>query len=168
MNRLLSLLMLLLISQTLNALPSDDTALIYIHSDSFHMEYKEGLATYQGHVVVDQGTRHLTADTLIIHRDSAGKVDKMTAYGKPAYFKTLPKPDNQWVSGHGDIIYNYPIQHNVELIQNAYLTQSGNSFSGDKIIYNTLTEIVDSPDSKTGQSLMVLQPANQNNQNSQN
>ncbi len=122
------------------------------------MEYKQGLATYEGHVIVDQGTRHLTADTLIIHRNTLGKIDKMTAYGKPAVFKTLPKPDNQWVNGHSLIIYFYPIDHNLELLHQAYLTQSGNSFTGDKITYNTLTEIINSPDSETGQSLMVLQP----------
>jgi len=165
MNRLFLILSLLLLILNLpiqiNALPSDDQALIYVKSDQFHMENLEGLATYTGHVVIDQGTRHLTANTVIIHRNVNGQIDKMTALGdskNPATFKTLPKPDNQWISGHGLTLYFYPVTHTLEINQAAYLTQSGNSFTGDQIFYNTVTEVVNSPDSQIGQSLMVLQP----------
>lgn len=155
-------LLMFIFSPQIFALPEDDQALIYIKSDSFHMENLQGLATYTGHVIVDQGTRHLTANILIIHRNQDGQLDKITALGTekiPATFKTLPKPDNQWVSGYGLKIYFYPLTHDLEINQDAYLTQSGNSFSGAQIFYNTWTEIITSPDSQTGQSLMVLQPA---------
>ena len=166
LSHLFILIFFFIVSTQIFALPEDDQALIYIKSDSFHMENLQGLATYTGHVVVDQGTRHLTANILIIHRNQDGQLDKMTALGTakiPATFKALPKPDNQWVSGHGLKIYFYPLTHDLEINQEAYLTQSGNSFTGEQIFYNTWTEIINSPDSQTGQSLMVLQPMHPTN-----
>jgi len=155
----LFLFLFLFLTPPLFSLPSDDNQLIYVSSDSFNMNYPKGLATYQGHVIVDQGSRHLTANTLIIHRNNLTKqIDKLTAYGAPAVFKTLPEINGTWVHGHGDIIYFYPMTHELELIHHAYLTQNGNDFYGEKVTYNTLTQIVTSPDSKTGQSLMILQP----------
>lgn len=142
------------------ALQSDNQRLIHVQSNSFHMEYKKGLATYVSNVIADQGSRHLTGDKLIIHRNSAGKIDAMTAHGKPAHIKLLPKPTSQWVTGNALTIIFKPLENKLILLKNAHLTQGSNSFKGEKLTYDTATEVVDSPQTKAGRSELILQPIN--------
>lgn len=158
MKRQLLILITLAISTTLFALPNDATQQIRVESNSFHMEVTKGMATYVGKVIADQGTRHLTSDKLTIFRNKAGKVNKLVAIGKPAHFKTLPKPNGNWVVGHANTIIYQPLINLVTLIDNAYIMQDGNKFNGPQLLYNTQTQVVTSPDSPKGRSVMYLEP----------
>lgn len=126
------------------------------------MEYKDGLATYVGDVVADQGTRHLTGDKLIIHQNKAGKIDKMTSYGNPAHIRLLPSVGGEEVTGHALIVIFRPLVNTLTLIDKAHLKQGENSFNGQKITYNTQTKVVISPQTKAGRSELILEPANDN------
>lgn len=158
MNRLFLCALLLTSSLSAYALQTDANKNIRVESDSFNMQYRQGVAVYKGNVIADQGSRHLTSDILTIYRNKAGKINRLTAKGKPAHFKTRPQAGGSPVIGHANTIIYKPLIHQVTLIDNAYLTQDGNKFNGPILYYNTETKVVTSPNSPKGRSVMYITP----------
>src|SRR5579872_509055 len=109
---------------------SDDQP-ISIQSDSAEFDDKKGTASYYGHVVMEQGNRRLTAETLIIKRDNEGKIESLVATGKPAHFQAQPDLNKPIFLEHASIVQYYPKGDKIILIQNATLTQNEESIQGE-------------------------------------
>jgi lipopolysaccharide export system protein LptA len=141
-------------------LPKDKSAPVHIIADSSIYNYKTGVNHFDGHVKVDQGTTHLTADRLITLNNDQHKMQMATAYGigELAHYWTLPKVGDPEVHAHAKIIKFYPIESNVTLEQDVVVTQGENSFQGQLIHYNSNEQTITVPALDKSRAVLVYNP----------
>ena len=142
------------------ALGSDSKEKLYIISDSTIYNYKTGVNIYEGHVKVDQGSSHITADRLVTKNNSQHKLQEAIAYGMEqlAHYWTIPEAGKQDVHAHAKIIKFYPLTSNVTLEKNVIVTQGENSFQGELILYNKSDQTITVPASQQGRAVLVYDP----------
>lgn len=149
------------------ALPSDREQPIRIQADSAELDDKQGVAVYRGDVIITQGSMKVTGDTVTITQNAQGEVDVFTSIGKPAYYEQRPSADKEIVKAYGLTIQYFMVNDRVVLIDQAKVIQEGNTFEGEKIVYDTRRQIVNAGRA-TGTSVtaprpridMVIQPKN--------
>ncbi|WP_447589420.1 lipopolysaccharide transport periplasmic protein LptA [Aquipseudomonas campi] len=124
------------------ALPSDRDQPIRVQADSAELDDKQGVAVYRGGVVITQGTMKITGDTVTITQNKDGEVDVFTSIGKPAYYEQKPSVDKQIVKAYGLTIQYFASNDRIVLIDQAKVIQEGNTFEGEKIVYDTQRQIV--------------------------
>lgn len=124
------------------ALPSDREQPIRVQADSAELDDKQGVAVYRGDVVVTQGSTKLTGNTVTLKQDKNGDIEVVTSVGKPAYYEQKPAPDKDVTKAYGLTIQYFVTQNRVVLIDQAKVIQEGNTFEGEKIIYDTQRQIV--------------------------
>lgn len=156
-----------LLSALAHALPSDSSQPINIQADSAELDDKRGIAIYRGDVVITQGTLKITGDTVTITMNNDGDIDVFTSEGKPAYYEQLPSPDKEIVQAYGLTIQYFANTDKIIIIDQAKVIQQGNTFRGEKIVYDTNLEIVTAGRGKQGTITtptprvnMVIQPKN--------
>ena len=156
-----------LLSGLAHALPSDSSQPINIQADSAELDDKRGIAIYRGDVVITQGTLKITGDTVTITMNNDGDIDVFTSEGKPAYYEQLPSPDKEIVQAYGLTIQYFANTDKIIIIDQAKVIQQGNTFRGEKIVYDTNLEIVTAGRGKQGTITtptprvnMVIQPKN--------
>jgi len=142
------------------ALDSDSRQRLNIVADSGIYNFKTGVDIYQGHVKVDQGSTHITADKLITKKNQQHKIQEATAYGVEtlAHYWTLPKVSDPEMHARAKIIKFYPLQMNVSLEQDVHVTQGENAFKGELIHYNSKDQIITLPTSANGHAELVYNP----------
>jgi lipopolysaccharide export system protein LptA len=147
------------------ALPSDRNQPIRVQADSAELNDKQGVAVYRGDVVITQGTLKITGDTVTIHQNTQGDLERFTAVGKLAYYEQQPEAGKAIVQAYGRTIQYYASDERVVLIDQAKVIQDGNTFEGEQIVYDPQTQIVnagraDDRDVSTPQPRidMVIQP----------
>lgn len=157
---ILALVILVVFSTSLWALETDSKEKLYIVSDSTIYNYKTGINIYEGHVKVDQGTSHITADKLITKNNSRHVMQEAIAYGyqELAHYWTIPKEGEKDVHAHAKVIKFYPITSNVTLEKNVIVTQGENSFKGELILYNKSDQTIIVPASQSGRAVLVYDP----------
>ena len=149
------------------ALPTDREQPIRVQADSAELDDKQGVAVYRGGVVITQGSLKITGDTVTITQTAQGDIDVFTAVGKPAYYEQKPAVDKQLVQAYGLTIQYYASNERTVLIDQAKVIQEGNTFEGEKIVYDTQRQIVNAGRA-TGSNVtaprpridMVIQPKN--------
>ena len=142
------------------ALPSDNKEKLHIVSDKSNYNFKTGVNEFIGHVVVDQGTTHLTADRVITKNNTQHKVKEVVAYGIAplAHYWTVPKPGDLEMHAQAKIIKYYPIESNVSLEQNVNIKQGENSFQGELIHYNSYDQTITVPQLEKSRAVLVYNP----------
>ena len=142
------------------ALPEDSHAKIHIVADSSIYNYKNGTSIFEGHVQVDQGTTHITADRLITKNDSQHKIHEAIAYGlqKPAHYWTLPKRGEKRIYAKAEVIKFYPMDANITLKNNVSITQGENYFQGQLILFNNTDQTITVPKSSPNRSVLIYNP----------
>lgn len=149
------------------ALPSDRDQPIRIQADSAELDDKQGVAVYRGDVIITQGTLKITGDTVTITQTASGDIDVFTSVGKPAYYEQKPAVDKEIVKAYGLTIQYFASNERIVLIDQAKVIQEGNTFEGEKIVYDTQRQIVNAGRA-TGSNVsaprpridMVIQPKN--------
>ena len=124
------------------ALPSDREQPIRVQADSAELDDKQGVAVYRGGVVITQGTLKITGDTVTITQDANGEIEVFTSVGKPAYYEQKPSADKDIVKAYGRTIQYFAANERIILIDQAKVVQQGNTFEGEKIVYDTRRQIV--------------------------
>ena len=153
------------------ALPSDRDQPIRIQADSAELDDKQGVAVYRGDVIITQGTLKITGDTVTITQDANGEIEVFTSVGKPAYYEQKPSADKDIVKAYGLTIQYYATNERIVLIDQAKVIQQGNTFEGEKIVYDTQRQIVNAGRA-TGSNVsmprpridMILQPRKKDGQ----
>lgn len=135
-------LSLCLLGANANALPEDRNQPIRIQADTAELDDRQGVAVYRGDVVITQGTLKITGDTVTITQDTNGDVEVFTAIGKPAYYEQKPAVDKEIVQAYGLTIQYFAANERIILIDQARVVQEGNTFEGEKIVYDTRRQIV--------------------------
>jgi lipopolysaccharide export system protein LptA len=124
------------------ALPSDSEQPIRVQADSAELDDKQGVAVYRGGVIITQGTMKITGDTVTITQNKAGDIEVFTSVGRPAYYEQLPEVGKQIVQAYGLTIQYFAQNERIILIDQAKVIQEGNTFEGEKIVYDTARQIV--------------------------
>ncbi|AYF88338.1 lipopolysaccharide transport periplasmic protein LptA [Pseudomonas sp. JS3066] len=124
------------------ALPTDRDQPIRVQADSAELDDKQGVAVYRGNVVITQGTLKITGDTVTITQDANGDVEVFTSVGKPAYYEQKPAVDKEIVKAYGLTIQYFAANERIILLDQAKVVQEGNTFEGEKIVYDTQRQIV--------------------------
>ena len=129
-------------SASVHALPSDSQQPIRLQADSAELDDKQGVAVYRGAVVITQGTLKITGDQVTITQDANGDVEVFTSVGNPAYYEQQPAANKEIVKAYGKTIQYFAPTERIVLIDQAKVIQEGNTFQGEKIVYDTQRQIV--------------------------
>ena len=160
-------LLLLLATSGVQALDIDRQQPLKIVADSAVLSDKDGTATYIGNVVLTQGSLKISADRLHI-KTLQGKVETVTAIGKPANFTQQPAPDQAEVVATALTIDYQVKEQTLILRRKASIVQNENVFRGEQIVYEIQSQRLkavgqtkDTPkgESGTGRVEMILPSA---------
>jgi lipopolysaccharide export system protein LptA len=126
---------MLAISTSLWALNSDRNEPATVEADEVEYDFRTGVRTYKGNVVVIQGTLKITGDKLeVIYKDQ--ELQSATAWGRPASFKQRPDGKDQDVVGKAKRIVLDQIVNTLTLYDQASLQQGPDVANGDEITYD--------------------------------
>ncbi|OGT41047.1 MAG: lipopolysaccharide transport periplasmic protein LptA [Gammaproteobacteria bacterium RIFCSPHIGHO2_12_FULL_37_34] len=142
------------------ALKIDRQTVVHIVADSSIYNYKSGVNLFEGHVKIDQGTTHITADKVVTKDNQSHKIKEAIAYGTKqlAHYWTLPKLNEPEIHAQAKIIKFYPIETNIVLEKNVILTQGENSFHGELIHYNKNNQTIIVPAAKNSRAVLIYNP----------
>lgn len=124
------------------ALPSDREQPIRIQADTAELDDKQGVVVYRGNVIITQGSMIIKGNTVTITQTASGDIDTFTSVGKPAYYEQKPDVNKDIVKAYGLTIQYFANKDRVVLTDQAKVTQGGNTFEGEKIVYDTQRQIV--------------------------
>ncbi|PTU76290.1 lipopolysaccharide transport periplasmic protein LptA [Pseudomonas mangrovi] len=124
------------------ALPDDREQPIRVQADSAELDDRQGVAVYHGNVIITQGSMKITGDKVTITQTADGDIDVFTSVGKPAYYEQRPAADKDLVKAYGLTIQYFAANERIVLIDQAKVIQEGNTFEGEKIVYDTRRQIV--------------------------
>jgi lipopolysaccharide export system protein LptA len=170
------LLLLLILPVQLMALASDRDQPIELEADTADIDDLKGISIYTGNVVLTQGTMVIKAWKLTLYNDKNKKLEKAVAIGqngKLATFKQRPEGKDQDLRARARTMIYYLKKDKIHLLKQAHVWQGGDTFEGDKIIYDTKRETVmassnkseDGKPVKNGSRVKVtIQPQSSNNQ----
>lgn len=156
----LALIMLSLTPLQLLALPDDKDAKLFIASDHAVYNYKRGYSEFIGHVKIDQGSTHVTAEKLTTRINNNHNIEEAIAYGEHhrAHYSTLPKLNSAPIHAYAKIIKYYPVQANISLLNNVLVEQKNNHFKGSVIHYNMHNETIKVPASANSKATFIYDP----------
>ncbi|NMP30157.1 lipopolysaccharide transport periplasmic protein LptA [Thalassotalea sp. M1531] len=102
-------------------------------------DLKNKIASYLDDVVITQGTLSIRADLVQVYSKEDHETETYIAKGKPAVFEQQLEDGSKIHLEANEIKYE-PLISTITISGKAKLRQAGSEVSGDKIIYNTLTE----------------------------
>ena len=124
----------------LAALSDDSSQPINIKADSAEINDSTGISIYIGNVVITQGSMMLTGDKVTLEVADK-KVKKITSEGDLATFEQTTDEGKDVHAEAEKLVYSIS-ENKIVLTKNAKLTESGNTFTSDRIIIYTDKEIV--------------------------
>jgi len=137
----LCLAMLLLVSAAQGA-DKPPREPLTIEADRAVLDEKKGQSVYTGNVILVQGVNRFQADTLTLFGSEKGKVTKILAQGNPIRFRQKSITDKADITGEALKMQYFATEKRLLLLGSAKLRQGNNQFSGDKIEYDTLRQVV--------------------------
>ena len=138
-------------------LPEDREKPINLEANSAQFDQISGVSTYQGNVVVTQGTMRLTADIAKIYIRE-GEFRRMEAEGNPTTFRYQPAADKEIINGEGRQVEYDVGSAKVIVTDNAKFTQGQDVFTGDRIEYDLNKDLVTANSNKGGRVKITIQP----------
>lgn len=115
---------------------------IYIESDRAQRDEANGVTTYEGQVVMTQGSLKIQAEKVVLYSTQEQGIQKAIATGTPARFEQQPDKTKPKVKARANTI-NYSVSNEtVNLTKNAWLEQDSSTFEASIIDYNMKTEVV--------------------------
>lgn len=144
------------------ALTSDRDKPIEIEADQGSLDQKNQTTTFNGNVIVVQGTLNLRAGSVRVSKLPDGQ-QEMTATGNPVRFSQMLDNNKGMVRGQGNRVEYSSGSGIVKLIGNAKVSRDGDRAEGAIITYNTHTEVytVDgtgAPGAKGRRVTVIIQP----------
>ncbi len=112
---------------------------INLEADRVTMDDAKQVATFEGNVVLTQGTMQLRADRLVVRQDAEG-FQYGTAYGNLASFRQKREGVDEWIEGYAERIEYDGKAEKLQLFKRALVRRSGDEVRGDYISYDSSTE----------------------------
>ncbi|RMU43834.1 hypothetical protein ALP29_201035 [Pseudomonas syringae pv. avii] len=114
----------------------------------------------------------ITGNTVTITRNAQGEVDVFTSVGNLAYYEQKPAVDKPIVQAYAITIQYYAGQDRIVLIDKAKVVNDGNTSEGEKIVYDTVRQVVSAGRANGGAKVttprpridMVIQPKKKTDQ----
>lgn len=131
------------------ALSSDPEQPMNIEADQAMVDEERGITEYKGSVVVTQGSLRITADTVSIFEGNGG-FDKAILEGAPARFRQRPDGSQEYVRASAKRIEYMVPKSLLILVDDAVVNQGTDTFSGNRISYDTKKNQVKARKSESG------------------
>lgn len=168
---LLVTFILFFIPASLMALSSDRNQPINLEADTADIDDLKGISIYTGNVILTQGSMVIKSSKLTLYTDKNKELEKAVAVGsekKLATFKQRPEGKDADLRARSITMIYYLKKDKIHLLKKAYVWQAGDTFSGDKIIYDTKKETVVASSKKnkdgkpvsSGRVKVTIQPKN--------
>ena len=154
-------LLLLATAPAVSSLESDKDQPVYIEADSVEINDRTGMRTYQGNVVMTQGSIHITADKVTVTKQDNG-TDHVLATGTPVTFQQQREGEQELARGRA-LRVEYDMDSDiVKLYDQAQLTQGKDKLVNDRITYDKTKEVMWAGASQEGKQRVriTLQPNN--------
>ncbi|MDF7676745.1 lipopolysaccharide transport periplasmic protein LptA [Neisseriaceae bacterium ESL0693] len=126
-------------SLTAQALETDRNQPIAIEADQGSLDQKNQTTVFTGNVKMRQGSMYMNAARITAHKDNAGN-QTIIATGNLATFGQQLEKDGM-VTGQGQQVHYESSNGIVTVTGNAQVNRGGDMARGNKIIYNTRTEV---------------------------
>lgn len=139
-----SLIALSLLAVNTCALPDDQYQAIEILANHAMHDEKKGLSTYQGNVVVTQGSMKLEADEVRVSRDAS----LVEAVGNPARFQQQPDADKPVIEAEARDIHYATSTGKIELSGNVQLRQGDARVASERIVYSISEQVFSASSAK--------------------
>lgn len=120
-----------------HALSTDSEKPISILADQAEHNDATRITIYRGNVVIDQGSLHITGDTVTINFDAQDEVTKITAIGVPAHFRQLPDGDTNHRKAWAKQMEYFPEQDLIMLMGEALYEKDGSRVQADRLVYDS-------------------------------
>ena len=121
-----------------HALSTDGDQPISIQANRAEHDDARRITIYRENVVIDQGSLHITGDTVTIHFDTRDEISKITAAGAPAHLRQLPDdatgPRKAWAKQ----MEYFPEQDLIMLSGDARYDKGGSRVQADRLVYDSL------------------------------
>lgn len=124
------------------ALSTDRDQPINIVADAATIDDAKGLAIYEGHVVVTQGTIVIQSDKLTLTYANGQSLKQAVAEGKPATFQQTPDNKQGDIHATANRMEYRASEDMLYLTKEAKLWQDKDSFTGAKISYDTKQGVI--------------------------
>lgn len=135
--RLLAALMLA-VAAPVQALSTDSDQPISIVADGAEHDDASRITIYRGNVVIDQGSLHITGDTVTVNFDAHDDVTKITSVGAPAHFRQLPDGDTDHRKAWAKQMEYFPEQDLIMLSGEALYEKGGSRVQANRLVYDSL------------------------------
>lgn len=159
--QLLAGLLTAVLTAPLYAFDLDSDQPIKVKSDSARLDDQNDTATYTGNVRVTQGKAVLTADRVILHRGGEQSLNRMEATGEPATYEQPETQQGPAVYAEGETIIYAADEDRITFERKALIRQQGDTFRGNRIVYNLAERVVtasSSEDDDSDRVEMTIQP----------
>lgn len=123
------------------ALPEDRNQPIQLEASRGQIDQKTGVSTYEGNVVITQGSLRLNGDAVTIHVKDGG-VQRMEATGNPVKLRYRPSADKPEILGDSRRVEYDVASSKVVMSGNARLIQGQDSFTGERVEYDLKSDVV--------------------------
>jgi len=133
--RLTFSILLLILAQNTWALSTDRDEPATVEADEVEYDFRTGVRTYTGNVIVVQGTLRITGDKLVVEYNG-DQLESATAWGRLASFQQRPDGKDQDVIGKGKRIVLDQIANTLTLYKEASLQQGADTAIRAKIVYD--------------------------------
>ena len=130
-------LVLLASGTVAHALSTDSDQPISILADRAEHNDATRITIYRGNVVIDQGSLHITGDTVTINFDAHDEVTKITTVGEPAHFRQLPDGDTSHRKAWARQMEYFPEQDLIMLSGEALYEKDGSRVQADRLVYDS-------------------------------
>ena len=145
-------ILLFLLPLNLMALKNDSQQPINLEADSADIDDLKGISIYSGNVVLTQGSMVIKSNKLTIYHDKNRDLEKAVANGSDvilATFKQRLEGKNAYFKARAKTMVYYLKEDKIHLLKKALVEQAGDTFSGDRIVYDTKKETVAASSKKT-------------------
>lgn len=146
-NKLLFTLLILLCAQSGHAERGDSEQPVNVDADRVLIDNAKQISTFEGRVMLSQGTMVMRADKLVVVQDAQG-MKHSTAYGHPASFRQKREGLDEYVEGFAERIEYDMDSDVVDFFVQARVKRSQDDLRGDHITYNAKSETFQAAGSK--------------------
>jgi lipopolysaccharide export system protein LptA len=164
--RLACLAALVLLSLPAHAEKADRDKPINLEADRVTIDDAKKVSTFEGNVVLTQGTLVLRADRMVVRQDAEG-FNQGTAYGNLATFRQKRDGVDEYVEGEAERIEYDGRAERLQLFNRARMKRGDDEVRGSYISYDQPTEffrVTGAPEKgetgKPGRVRAVIQPKN--------
>ena len=121
---------------------------VTIEADSAMLDERKGQSIYTGHVIITQGGLQIHADEVTVYTEEDA-LQRIVASGEPARFRRQRAGEKEIHGEARRLDYRAAGEH-LLLQDQAWLTQGGNRFSGQRIEYDMPRERVTAAQAEDG------------------